>query len=397
MEVRTESTGRDLKRRVSQHWGLPCVYQALLIGDKVLADDETLEDVRVDIESPLAITVHGHAEQGALGPEESLRIAGLHPTTELAKGGGRLAVFRVREVGGARRTCTAKAVDCSRVEKEGQDSIKQEIALLRDLAPHPNLADCSRSFWDASFCFLVTPSELEGESMREVICEAQAARQPPSDSQMGSWAAQLLAGLAHLHASGGVHRCLNPSNISVSDWRRRVVIGDFGISELLTDAMSTRAAAYMSPELLRNEPYAPRADMWALGCVLFELHVLAPAFEAPSLLDLAIRIVEGVPDWSAWDGAAALQAMTRRLLDVSSDLRPSADELLAEVSCVGLPLPALPPKHAWVEIIDVGSPASLEYSTEGLLSPFSAEATPLAASLVAAEANADGVQVAGRV
>jgi len=75
-----------------------------------------------------------------------------------------------------------------------------------------------------------------------------------------------------------------------------VKLGDFGISKLLE---STNEAAmtvvgtpyYMSPEVCENKPYTFKSDVWALGCVLYELCTLQHAFSASNLLGLVYKIV----------------------------------------------------------------------------------------------------------
>ncbi|CAK0846480.1 unnamed protein product [Prorocentrum cordatum] len=353
IEVAPGARGRDLKRRVSRHLGVPCLYQALRAGGQAVEDEDALADHWLDRGAPLAVAVLGacgpEAPPGPPGPEAALRRAGFRPVALLPEGG---EVYRIREAGGARDSFTAKAIGLSGMEQEARDTVLQEVALLRDLAPHPNLADCRRSFSDGGYCFLVTPC-LDGRTLRAAVAEALSGRGAPCCTQAAAWAPQLLAGLAHLHGAGGVHRNLNPGSILLQNGDQNVVLTDFGISELLAEAASSRrAAAYMSPELLRNEPHGPWDDMWALGCTLYELCALVPPFEAPSLLDLAIRIIEGDPDWSAWEGPAPLQATARRLLARRPAERPSAAALLAEdaaAATAAVRRRARAPAQAWAE------------------------------------------------
>ncbi len=78
-------------------------------------------------------------------------------------------------------------------------------------------------------------------------------------------------------------------------------LGDFGISKLLdttNDAASTVVGTpyYMSPEVCESKPYSFKSDVWALGCVLYELCTLQHAFSAENLLGLVYKIVEGKID-----------------------------------------------------------------------------------------------------
>ena len=74
-------------------------------------------------------------------------------------------------------------------------------------------------------------------------------------------------------------------------------LGDFGISKLLdttSDAAMTVVGTpyYMSPEVCENKPYSFKSDVWALGCVLYELCTLQHAFAADNLLGLVYKIVQ---------------------------------------------------------------------------------------------------------
>src|ERR1700712_3434731 len=77
-----------------------------------------------------------------------------------------------------------------------------------------------------------------------------------------------------------------------------IQLGDFGISKALTgshDFASTCIGTpyYMSPELFKNRPYNHKSDVWALGCILYELCTMRHAFDAQSLNGLAQKIMKG--------------------------------------------------------------------------------------------------------
>merc|ERR1740121_3148265 len=115
----------------------------------------------------------------------------------------------------------------------------------------------------------IVMSLAEDGDLRRAVLEAQVVL---------TWVRQTLFGLEHLHSQGVVHRDLKSSNIFLCEGHRRVRIGDFGISRVLesTDFASSCVGtpAYMSPELMRNESYDYHVDMWAAGCVCFELCAL---------------------------------------------------------------------------------------------------------------------------
>ena len=77
-------------------------------------------------------------------------------------------------------------------------------------------------------------------------------------------------------------------------------VGDFGISRVLENTLAEAQTVvgtpyYMSPEVCENKPYTFKSDVWALGCVLYELCALTYAFTANNLLSLVFRIVKDDP------------------------------------------------------------------------------------------------------
>jgi serine/threonine protein kinase len=163
----------------------------------------------------------------------------------------------------------------------------------------------------------------------------EVARKALPEPVILSWMGQTLAGLSHLHGQGVVHRDLKSSNIFLCEQRRRIRIGDFGISRVLESTAFASSCvgtpAYMSPELMRNERYDCHVDMWALGCISYELVTLDLPFMASSLLDLVFQVVETEPDWSKWQTCSEeLRAVTQRLLCKDVSVRPTADDILEE-------------------------------------------------------------------
>lgn len=95
---------------------------------------------------------------------------------------------------------------------------------------------------------------------------------------------QICAALSHAHERRLVHRDLKPSNLLWSEDDRRVKLTDFGLARVIEDSKAqvhTQAAgtpSYMAPEQIRGEAVDPRTDLYAFGCVLFELLCRRPVF-----------------------------------------------------------------------------------------------------------------------
>jgi tRNA A-37 threonylcarbamoyl transferase component Bud32 len=167
--------------------------------------------------------------------------------------------------------------------------------------------------------------------------------------------AQTASGLSAAHAQGLIHRDVKPGNILLENGVERVKITDFGLARATDDSSLTREGyiagtpEYMSPEQARNEPVDQRADLFSLGCVLYEMATGISPFRAEKPLVAMRRVCDEeptaahtlnpkVPEWlgqliqrlMAKTAAARLQTAT----EVSADLeRRLADWQQAGTTC----------------------------------------------------------------
>jgi eukaryotic-like serine/threonine-protein kinase len=140
---------------------------------------------------------------------------------------------------------------------------------------------------------------LEGCSLAE-LCRAAAV---VSADEAVLWVLQTCEALAEAHAQGVVHRDVKPANLFLEqrpDGSRRIKVLDFGIAKLpvgerlATTTHALGSPVYMAPEQLANDADVDhRADVWGIGCVLYELLAGRAPFEAGSVLELAAKITDG--------------------------------------------------------------------------------------------------------
>jgi Tol biopolymer transport system component len=208
---------------------------------------------------------------------------------------------------------------------------------------------------------------VDGEDLSERI-----ARGPLPVDEALAIARQVADALDAAHALGIVHRDLKPGNVKLRH-DGAVKVLDFGLAKALEPAgvpdpplsnsptitspvgmtmigVILGTAAYMSPEQARGRPVDKRADIWAFGCLLYEMMTGRPAFEGDTVTDVLGAIVKMEPDWSRLP-AGTPPRVTRLLRhclrkDPSHRLRDIGDAI-AELDRTDDTVPVVPviPRH----------------------------------------------------
>jgi serine/threonine-protein kinase len=148
-------------------------------------------------------------------------------------------------------------------------------------------------------------------------------------------AKQIAEALEAAHEQGVVHRDLKPSNIKVTS-EGRVKVLDFGLAKAFaatpdaidvsqsptiigtmgSTGMILGTAAYMAPEQARGRPVDRRADIWAFGCVLFEMLTGRRAVKGDDVTETLANVLKSAPEWTALTNAPhAIRRLVRRCLE----------------------------------------------------------------------------------
>jgi serine/threonine protein kinase len=155
---------------------------------------------------------------------------------------------------------------------------------------------------------------VEGETLADRIARQPSRRGLPIED-VTTLAAQIIDALEAAHERGIVHRDLKPGNIKIRP-DGRVKVLDFGLARAVSGGSSPALAnsptitaataggvllgttAYMSPEQARGRSVDKRTDIWAFGCVLYELLTGTSAFGGGSVTEVLANVINGEPDWA---------------------------------------------------------------------------------------------------
>jgi serine/threonine protein kinase/WD40 repeat protein len=312
------------------------------------------EGLRQEVESLLRYEDIGARYLQRPAVEEVARLVSSQTESNVDLVGRHLGVYRIEarigaggmgEVYRARDTKLGRDVAIKVLPRELTGSadrrarFEREARLLASLN-HPHIAQVY-GFEESEKISALVMELVPGETL-DTIIQARSLR--PAHAL--AIARQICDALEAAHDKGVVHRDLKPANIKVTG-DGVVKVLDFGLAKAsageFVDATDLPTgtfdrtnqgvilgtATYMSPEQARGQPVDKRTDIWAFGCVLYEMLTGRRVFAGASLTDTLVQVIEREPDWSALPETTP--EVIRRLLerclrkDVRQRLRDIAD------------------------------------------------------------------------
>ena len=254
-----------------------------------------------------------------LGPYEVLSALGA---------GGMGEVYRARDTKLGREVAVKILLHPFTSDSERLARFEREARMLAALN-HPNIG-AIYGLEDVDGVRALVLELIEGETLADRI-----QRGPLPVAEVLTIARQIADAMDAAHEKGIIHRDLKPANIKITpDGVVRVL--DFGLAKAAAgdgsspdlsqsptvtsggtrDGIILGTAAYMSPDQARGRPIDKRTDIWAFGCVAYEMLTARPAFLGATTSDTLAKILEGEPDWSALPTATppALVRLVRQCL-----------------------------------------------------------------------------------
>ena len=224
--------------------------------------------------------------------------------------GGMGEVYRARDTRLGRDVALKVLPEAVARDAERMARFEREAKVLASLN-HPNIAHIY-GVEESNGTRALVMELVEGRDLAERIKQG-----PLVLDEAFPIAKQIAEGLEYAHERSVIHRDLKPANVKLTS-DGRVKLLDFGLAKALEaetaeeelqnsptlSAAATRAgmllgtAAYMSPEQARGKSVDRRADIWAFGCVLFELITGKSAFSGETISDTLASVIRAEPDWS---------------------------------------------------------------------------------------------------
>uniref|UniRef100_A0A8D2ALD2 non-specific serine/threonine protein kinase n=1 Tax=Sciurus vulgaris TaxID=55149 RepID=A0A8D2ALD2_SCIVU len=198
------------------------------------------------------------------------------------------------------RQYVIKEINISRMSSKEREESRREVAVLANMK-HPNIVQYRESFEENGSLYIAFVQE----------------------DQILDWFVQICLALKHVHDRKILHR----------DIKSQYKLGDFGIARVLNSTVELARTCigtpyYLSPEICENKPYNNKSDIWALGCVLYEMCTLKHAFEAGNMKNLVLKIISGSFPPVSLHYSYDLRSLLSQLFKRNPRDRPSVNSIL---------------------------------------------------------------------
>eukprot|EP00922_Rhytidocystis_sp_ex-Travisia-forbesii_P038221 GHVS01056932.1.p1 GENE.GHVS01056932.1~~GHVS01056932.1.p1 ORF type:complete len:583 (-),score=107.81 GHVS01056932.1:429-2177(-) len=230
-----------------------------------------------------------------------------------------------------------KSIQTDNMKEHQLRNAINEIKILNELR-HPFIVRYRESFIENGALNIIMDFCSGGDLSKRITRQRKEVRKKFKESEIVCWLAQAVMALSDMHKRHIMHRDLKPLNIFLDGEDGRMRLGDFGISKQLdcTEGVAHTFVGtphYMSPEVVKGSKagYGNAADIWSLGCVLYELCTFKTPYHNAYPINVLIDSLldpKAVPSIPAGYYSSELIALCDRMLQKDPKKRPSTQELL---------------------------------------------------------------------
>ncbi|KAM9811282.1 serine/threonine-protein kinase Nek8 [Syngnathus typhle] len=227
-----------------------------------------------------------------------------------------------------------KEIPVEQMSRDERLAAQNECQVLK-LLNHPNIIEYYENFLEDK-ALMIAMEYAPGGTLADYI--QKRCNSLLDEETILHFFVQILLALYHVHNKLILHRDLKTQNILLDKHQMIVKIGDFGISKILVSKSKAYTVVgtpcYISPELCEGKPYNQKSDIWALGCVLYELASLKRAFEAANLPALVLKIMSGTFAPISDRYSPELRQLVLNMLNLDPSKRPQLNEIMALPICI---------------------------------------------------------------
>ncbi|XP_034459404.1 serine/threonine-protein kinase Nek8 [Hippoglossus hippoglossus] len=227
-----------------------------------------------------------------------------------------------------------KEIPVEQMSRDERLAAQNECQVLK-LLHHPNIIEYYENFLEDK-ALMIAMEYAPGGTLADYI--QKRCNSLLDEDTILHFFVQILLALYHVHNKLILHRDLKTQNILLDKHQMIVKIGDFGISKILVSKSKAYTVVgtpcYISPELCEGKPYNQKSDIWALGCVLYELASLKRAFEAANLPALVLKIMSGTFAPISDRYSPELRQLILHMLNLDPSKRPQLNEIMALPICI---------------------------------------------------------------
>ena len=193
---------------------------------------------------------------------------------------------------------------------------------------HPNIVTYYDSF-EKDGVLMIEMEYADGGNLADFLAKKTVRME---EKEIINIFGQIVSAIRHMHDNNVLHRDLKTANIFLTK-ESMVKVGDFGISKMLSTHRGGAHTVlgtpyYISPEMCEGKVYDEKSDIWAVGCILYEMACLQKTFEGSNLPALVNKIMKGQFAPIRGNYSPLFKQLVRDLLQRDPEFRPSAAEIL---------------------------------------------------------------------
>jgi serine/threonine protein kinase len=225
-----------------------------------------------------------------------------------------------------------KRINLGEMNANDKQAALQEVEILKKI-DHPHIIKYYSSYIEDNTLSIITEYAEAGD-LYQLILRNRHRKTNIVESILWRIFKELSHAIGYLHENNIVHRDIKCQNVFLTK-SYRVKLGDFGASKLVTPNMQVTGVGtplYLAPEMVKQQPYDYKVDIWGLGCIMYTLAALESPFIGTNLITLGISIINRSPKPLPITYSEDLNSFILKLLEKDPGTRPDITQIIKILS-----------------------------------------------------------------